>query len=54
MVAGAICAVLIVVIALFAGALAPYPPDEQNFDLIEARPGGARRSSAPIASAATC
>ena len=25
--------------ALFAGVLAPYPPDEQNFDLIEARPG---------------
>src|SRR5438132_11514878 len=25
--------------ALFAGALAPSPPDEQNFDLVEARPG---------------
>src|SRR5262249_40970021 len=25
--------------ALFAGSLAPHPPDEQNFDLIEARPG---------------
>src|SRR5262245_66615854 len=24
--------------ALFAGTLAPHPPDEQNFDLIEARP----------------
>ena len=28
----------IVAMALFAGVLAPYPPDEQNFDLIEARP----------------
>src|SRR5437870_7535668 len=25
--------------ALFAGALAPSPPDEQNIDFIEARPG---------------
>ena len=25
--------------ALFAGVLAPPPPDEQNFDLIEAPPG---------------
>ena len=32
-------AVLVVVTALFADALAPYAPDEQNFDLIEARPG---------------
>jgi peptide/nickel transport system permease protein len=31
-------ALLIVVTALFAGSLAPYAPDEQNFDLIEARP----------------
>jgi peptide/nickel transport system permease protein len=32
-------AVLVVLTALFADALAPYAPDEQNFDLIEARPG---------------
>ena len=38
-VTGAIAAVLIVAIALFAGVLAPRPPDDQNFDLIEARPG---------------
>ena len=38
-VTGAIAAVLIVATALFAGALAPRPPDDQNFDLIEARPG---------------
>ena len=37
-VVGAICAVLIIGIALFANALAPYPPDEQNFDLIETPP----------------
>ena len=36
---GAVFALAIVVMALFAGALAPQPPDEQNFDLIEARPG---------------
>ncbi|HZO42495.1 MAG TPA: ABC transporter permease [Methylomirabilota bacterium] len=36
---GAVFALAIVVTALFAGALAPQPPDEQNFDLIEARPG---------------
>jgi peptide/nickel transport system permease protein len=35
---GAACALAIVVMALFAGVLAPHPPDEQNFDLIEARP----------------
>jgi peptide/nickel transport system permease protein len=35
---GAGCALGIVAMALFAGVLAPYPPDEQNFDLIEARP----------------
>jgi peptide/nickel transport system permease protein len=35
---GAAFALLIVVTALFADALAPYAPDEQNFDLIEARP----------------
>jgi peptide/nickel transport system permease protein len=37
--AGAVGVVLIVLVAVFAGALAPQPPDEQNFDLIEARPG---------------
>ncbi|MCI0547870.1 MAG: ABC transporter permease [Candidatus Rokubacteria bacterium] len=35
---GGACAVLIVAMAAFAPALAPHPPDEQNFDLIEARP----------------
>jgi len=38
-VVGAAFALAIVGMALFAGALAPSPPDEQNFDLIEARPG---------------
>jgi peptide/nickel transport system permease protein len=38
-VSGAIAAVVIVGMAVFANTLAPYPPDEQNFDLIEARPG---------------
>ena len=37
-VVGAVCAVLIIGIALFANALAPYPPNEQNFDLIETPP----------------
>ena len=37
-VVGAVFALTIVAMALFAGALAPQPPDEQNFDLIEARP----------------
>ncbi|HEY2993055.1 MAG TPA: ABC transporter permease [Methylomirabilota bacterium] len=37
-VVGAVVALLIVVMALFADRLAPHPPDEQNFDLIEARP----------------
>ena len=37
-VVGAVCAVLIISIALFANAVAPYPPDEQNFDLIESPP----------------
>jgi peptide/nickel transport system permease protein len=37
-VVGAFSALAIVVMALFAGALAPRPPDEQNFDLIEAKP----------------
>jgi peptide/nickel transport system permease protein len=35
---GAVFALTIVAMALFAGLLAPQPPDEQNFDLIEARP----------------
>ena len=38
-VVGAVAAVGIVGAAIFAGTLAPYPPDEQNFELIEARPG---------------
>lgn len=38
-VVGAAFAGGIVAMALFAGILAPHPPDEQNFDLIEARPG---------------
>ena len=37
-VGGAIGAALIVGMALFANVIAPSPPDEQNFDLIEARP----------------
>ena len=35
---GAACALAIVLMALFAGTLAPKAPDEQNFDLIEAKP----------------
>jgi len=50
---GLLGAVLVVGMALFADRLAPYPPDEQNFDLIESRPAR-RPCSAPIASAATC
>jgi peptide/nickel transport system permease protein len=38
-VAGAAGALGIVLMALFAGVIAPHPPDEQNFDLVEARPG---------------
>ena len=38
-VAGAVGAALIVGMALFANAIAPYPPDEQNFDLVETAPG---------------
>jgi peptide/nickel transport system permease protein len=38
---GAGFALLVILMALFAGSLAPYPPDEQNFDLIEARPSAA-------------
>jgi len=37
-VVGAVVALMIVMMALFADRLAPHPPDEQNFDLIEARP----------------
>jgi len=36
---GAITALLIVAAAVFAPAIAPHPPDEQNFDLIESAPG---------------
>jgi peptide/nickel transport system permease protein len=36
---GGAFALVIVVMALFAASLAPQAPDEQNFDLIEARPG---------------
>jgi len=36
---GAACALLIILAAVFAAQLAPAPPDEQNFDLIESRPG---------------
>src|SRR5713101_7421569 len=36
---GAITALLIVASAVFAPAIAPHPPDEQNFDLIESAPG---------------
>ncbi len=35
---GVLGALLVVAMALFANVLAPHPPDEQNFDLIEARP----------------
>jgi peptide/nickel transport system permease protein len=35
---GAVVALAVVAAAIFAGALAPQPPDEQNFDLIESRP----------------
>jgi peptide/nickel transport system permease protein len=38
-VAGALVALLVVGIAVFAPVVAPYAPDEPNFDLIEARPG---------------
>src|SRR5216110_3115044 len=36
---GGLFALLIVSVALFAGSLAPNPPDEPNFDLIESAPG---------------
>jgi peptide/nickel transport system permease protein len=35
---GVVFALVIVIMALFADVLAPYPPDEQNFDLIESAP----------------
>jgi len=38
-VGGALVALLVIGVAVFAGAVAPYAPDEPNFDLIEARPG---------------
>jgi peptide/nickel transport system permease protein len=37
--AGTLCVAVIVVVAIFAGSLAPQAPDDQNFDLIEAAPG---------------
>src|SRR6266849_8387126 len=36
---GAVTALVIIASAVFAPALAPHPPDEQNFDLIESAPG---------------
>src|SRR5881398_2518463 len=36
---GGLVALLIVGTALFANSLAPNPPDEQNFDLVESSPG---------------
>jgi peptide/nickel transport system permease protein len=36
---GAACALIVIAMAVFAPRLAPQAPDEQNFDLIEARPG---------------
>jgi peptide/nickel transport system permease protein len=38
-VTGVLLACLVVVMAAFSGTLAPHPPDEQNFELIEAPPG---------------
>ena len=38
-VVGAVAAAAIVGMAIFANILAPHAPDEQNFDLLEARPG---------------
>jgi peptide/nickel transport system permease protein len=38
-VVGAVGAALIVLVALFAGIVAPHAPDEQNFELIESPPG---------------
>jgi len=36
---GAVCALVILLVAIFAAHLAPQAPDEQNFDLIESPPG---------------
>jgi peptide/nickel transport system permease protein len=36
---GAVTALVIIASAVFAPAIAPHPPDEQNFDLIESAPG---------------
>jgi peptide/nickel transport system permease protein len=36
---GLVVSVLIVLVALFAGLLAPVAPDEQNFELLETPPG---------------
>src|SRR6266581_1855005 len=36
---GAVFAVVIIAMALFAPRLAPQAPDEQNFDLVESAPG---------------
>jgi len=38
---GLLGAILVVSMAVFADRLAPHPPDEQNFDLIESRPSTA-------------
>jgi peptide/nickel transport system permease protein len=35
---GGACALIVLLVAVFAGHLAPQPPDEQNFDLIESPP----------------
>jgi peptide/nickel transport system permease protein len=35
---GAGCAFAVILMAIFAPALAPQPPDEQNFDLVESPP----------------
>ncbi len=35
---GVVGALLVIGMAVFADRLAPHPPDEQNFDLIESRP----------------
>jgi peptide/nickel transport system permease protein len=36
---GLAAGLLVVAMAVFANVLAPYPPDEQNFDLVETPPG---------------
>ena len=37
--AGVFFALVVIALALFAPSLAPQPPDEQNFDLVESAPG---------------